>query len=345
MKLEYKILDENVYQVNYYLYLYKRLFDGFYQKAGFCVLPKPEISDPGIVIFPKKDINLNTNEIKLSLQNLNNRGLILSEKVMYDNLDLQFEIPNYKKLDLFLKKSAPKLLKSSEGYINLMPNNPKIKKIVFEVIPTYMGTAGTSSHLIKDGTLTLRVTYRSDLNTNYLIESYVQALLIALQDLEFSNAEKSIFKWQKREAIIHFFLHNTKFSSLLNSKYDYKDTLVSIDDLKKWGKIINESNKYLTSLGLDAVAKIEINERMLRINDMDIYLTENQSKIMKALILNRGEIVDFDTIGDAIWKDDLDKFSMQALAKEISRIRQKIYDCGFSNNLIFTARKKGVLLK
>lgn len=345
MKWEFGIITENKEQVNYYLYLSRRLVEGFYQRAGFSVLPKSNLAYAGIVIYPKSILELTSTKFKNTLPQLNKNGLILSAKVDYSDFGLNFDIPEYSHIQKFLSENEDAFLTSTQNLLTLMGTNLPIEKVVFEVIPTYMGTAGTSSHTFKKNTLTLRATLRADLNTNYLVETYIQGLIIALQDSKFANAEKNINMWQKREAIIHFFLHNSTFKELLNDKLTYKDTLPAIEDLKIWGNIINESNAYLASLGLDSVAKIELDERMLKINDFAIYLTGNQSKLMRTLVNNRGKIVDFDQLGDSVWENDEDKFSLQALAKEISRIRQKIYDSGFSANLIFTARKKGILLK
>jgi hypothetical protein len=59
---------------------------------------------------------------------------------------------------------------------------------------------------------------------------------------------------------------------------------------------------------------------------------------------SKGKIVSYDTFGKLLWGDDLDKFSQEAIAKIIERIRKKIKYQGIKGRVISTHRGRGYRL-
>ncbi len=121
--------------------------------------------------------------------------------------------------------------------------------------------------------------------------------------------------WHKRNAVIEY----------LFGKFKSQEPL----------ELAQESEKYLEKLGFS-------NKTILiKLNN----LTKQEEDILNLLQQNEGNIVSFDEIANALWKNKVDeKFSLEAMAKVIENLRKKIRQSGINKEVIFTKRGSGYLL-
>jgi DNA-binding response OmpR family regulator len=76
-----------------------------------------------------------------------------------------------------------------------------------------------------------------------------------------------------------------------------------------------------------------------------INLTKKETDFMNLLIRNPGQVVSFDQISLALWKEkSYDKFSLNAIAKIAQRIREKLKAHDIEPNYLKTSTGKGYTL-
>ena len=89
--------------------------------------------------------------------------------------------------------------------------------------------------------------------------------------------------------------------------------------------------------------KIYPNKGIVVKDNNEFYLTKNEMLIFTYLLNNRGNIVARDDLMSYLWNSDL-YINDNALTVNISRLRGKLYDMGYSD-VIVTRKKEGYLLK
>ena len=89
--------------------------------------------------------------------------------------------------------------------------------------------------------------------------------------------------------------------------------------------------------------KIYPNKGIVVKDNNEFYLTKNEMLIFTYLLNNRGSIVNRDDLMSYLWNSDL-YINDNALTVNISRLRGKLYDMGYSD-VIVTRKKEGYLLK
>lgn len=89
--------------------------------------------------------------------------------------------------------------------------------------------------------------------------------------------------------------------------------------------------------------KIYPNKGIVVKNGEEFYLTKNEMLIFTYLLNNRGNIVSRDDLMSYLWNSDL-YINDNALTVNISRLRGKLYDMGYSD-VIVTRKGEGYLLK
>ena len=89
--------------------------------------------------------------------------------------------------------------------------------------------------------------------------------------------------------------------------------------------------------------KIYPNKGIVVKDNNEFYLTKNEMLIFTYLLNNRGNIVSRDDLMSYLWNSDL-YINDNALTVNISRLRGKLYDMGYSD-VIITRKKEGYLLK
>lgn len=66
---------------------------------------------------------------------------------------------------------------------------------------------------------------------------------------------------------------------------------------------------------------------------------------MKEFLNRKNEVVNYYRIGEILWKDEFDKFSLWAISRLIFRIRYKLQKLGFNPNLLENVRGEGYRLR
>lgn len=148
------------------------------------------------------------------------------------------------------------------------------------------------------------------------------------------------YSWLQREAVIDFLLQETKLTRLFPN---YTPTLTSKKNVKNLQKYCQDSVKYLKKMGFDHKPglsiqndKILINSRLPKFN-----FSPTENIIVKKLLTTPNEPTSYYDLGDLVWKDDLDKFSLWALSRLIFKIRNKLRKNGLSPEMVKNLRGQG----
>jgi biotin operon repressor len=178
--------------------------------------------------------------------------------------------------------------------------------------------------------LKLTQTSRIDFPVGNIIDGILQNLYIIKT---WNGGEINDKKFIDRMETIRFLLQNTIFS-----KYypEYKNVFSIKRDITT--ETISPSQHYLQKLGFPYPV-------ILNFRKLIKTLTIQEEKVLRLLTASKTTIVSFDTIAQEIWgSDHLSRFSLEAIAKLIQNLREKIRQSGINKNIIFTVRKKGYFL-
>jgi len=140
------------------------------------------------------------------------------------------------------------------------------------------------------------------------------------------------YTWEESEAAIDNLIFNSKLHQLFPK---WKPTLVGLRTNSNYAL---ESKNYFAKLGFGGNSKLVISK-------LDTNLTLTEKEILKNLQNRNGAVVNFEAIGDIIWKDRaVEKYSEWAIAQTVHRLREKIQSLGFTSELIQTKRGEGYYL-
>ncbi len=73
-------------------------------------------------------------------------------------------------------------------------------------------------------------------------------------------------------------------------------------------------------------------------------LPKKEAAILKLLYRNKNKLVSYDTIGEVLWKDDPDKYSLWAISQIVRRIRKSLAGNFINPKIISSQRSKGYIL-
>lgn len=74
-------------------------------------------------------------------------------------------------------------------------------------------------------------------------------------------------------------------------------------------------------------------------------MSNTEHLVLSKLLEKKNCTVTYDEIADILWPDDADnKFSLQAIAKVIERIRYSIHSSGIKQQLIYNIKEQGYLI-
>lgn len=347
MPFKYQILNLPEHREIYYLHILKHIRSGWFQKNGFNITPQRELDDSSEIVFPKTNI-LTNQEIYKFLDSqpkdyqfpfsLINRIHEYKAVKPFDET-LFPEKLNTKKVEEFFNKNKDKLQETIDF---LIPNTSK--QIIFNIIPTDFGSRGTFSFEETEDKIDFYTTYIVTTSTYFLVATLVFAVSVHNLGATMDAQEDPIF-WAKRQFLVDFLVRKTKISEMAHTTDIQKYELIGATRLDQLGDVARRSHEYLKQLGFDFSADIAIKDDLLLINNAQIYLTTSEQTVMQHLIGNRDKIVSFDSLGNVLWGENSEKFSLYAISRILSNIRKKIRNAGFINELIYTARGRGVLLR
>lgn len=349
MKLSVLIHPEQERIELIYLYYLRSLKEEKLQKRGFIILPKsklnnimneynniyevvfppiyPEVVEKNIEFFMREEIN---SILIYDIEDYKKKRAILNnpfKDFAYDS----------KELEKFIKSHEEIFLNFFNFFAEI---HEKYKEVSVNIIPIPFGI--TSFYFKKsESTLELWIAYRVDLPMRRIVYAICAATVLSLI---WNKEEINQEYWKARQFLAKFL---NKYSIL--SEIDHTDETASQltpQEHKILLEAEKESEAYLKKLGFATPKKqkLTIDGQILNIQDSKVYLTTTESLLMQKLIEITPNILSFDEIGNILWGDDLDKFSLEAVYKTISRIREKIRDTGYVADIIFTVRGKGVML-
>lgn len=234
-----------------------------------------------------------------------------------------------KKEDLFKKYSQ-----------NIFPDIYKSIKNIY-IRPSLFGTSNNYSLISKDGNIYVCIRKDSDISRiarmivlSIVHSSYFRGLKNEVEMVR----NKSFFTKQK---IGEFLLEKSSLAKIFPDLKHKKLTSTSSSLLKK-------SREYLRKLGFPQTRVLTIKKNIPynKTNKKYLtFLTNSQVKVLKLLIQNRGKVVSFDKISETLWKQSVDKkYSLYAITRLISDIREKLRNNQIFTELIHTQRKKGYML-
>lgn len=307
-------------QARYICFLAKGIVDGIYQKGGFSVLPYQVPGNFWTVYFPDLDLSRSFwQEIAKTQHDDFSKPF---SKLAEDEVILKLKTKLNKELENSWRSQEDKFWQLCEKFLNLKSLVSKIKEV--RIIPTNFGTFGSYHPNITKTGYTLTLSSRSDVGG----ENIVHLLLMNLYNLCYRDAaEIGEIDWYKRQAVTEFLVQKTIFSELFILCKVTATTPAHIAD----------SVKYLTKLGFPPASVRDF-------SSLENILTVKERILFDLLKHAEGKLVDFNMIGDSLWSNNEDKFSLYAITKLIEGLRVKMRSTGFDSSILKTSKGQGYFL-
>ena len=307
----------------------------FFQINGYFVLPN----------FPIKISNFNKSRIilfpdlyysKQFWKNLREFNLEDIEKIIIFK-NLVSEIGNTTS-NLELKNdilaSFKPLWKHNQ---KLIPVSKNVKNVTVSF--TNWGSNGSFTEVeINQGRL--HIFLRNDAN----LWTFWELVLSSLTRINLTQNLNST--WSESEMVVDWLLTHSYYENLISkfTKTQYVPTVKGLRQIQTNIKIIKQSQKFLEKLGFGMTSSSD-----LKIHDGELYYFKKQIyglnikeiDVLNFLIINRR--VSYDQIGELIWESP-ENFSLQALAKYISRLRKTLLLNGVPKELIQTVNGWGYVV-
>lgn len=155
--------------------------------------------------------------------------------------------------------------------------------------------------------------------------------------------------WRERELVVDYLVHSSAAGALLRkiSPESEADPTTELIQKREYTGLKRKSEAFLKKLRVP-----KQNTRPIRSSVFSLYqgaqkltnLSWKERRVLMMLGAERGVPVDFDRIAEIIFRNE-DHYSLYALAKFISRLREKLEENGIPGNIIETVRKRGYVLK
>lgn len=143
---------------------------------------------------------------------------------------------------------------------------------------------------------------------------------------------------------------NDKYRKNIKNKYLLKTGIIT-DNKKLFTQLLEEyiKTKISKKIKIEKVNGIYINPTtkttFINRKKLNSELTKNEYKILCFLYINKGHIVDKETIAKTLWgKNAVSKYSDWAIDKTVSRLRKKIGDSAKKQKYIETVKGRGLRL-
>ncbi|MBN1263549.1 MAG: winged helix-turn-helix domain-containing protein [Candidatus Pacebacteria bacterium] len=322
------------------LCLYHQLPFGIYQDNGFLVLPYRLPRHPKTVYLP--DIpgfspirylkELRTNpwpDIPLPKNPA-------TEKVLKAIKETSFRPQKISQTACLKTKKNWFLIQPlfEDYFLDLFPQY-RLFRITLETYWTRYGTlVSFGSRKQKGKKIILKIYLRDDMGLPQIAEGFLSGFY-----REIFNRRLQ-YSFLQREAIVDFILQETKLARLFP---DYPSTLKAKYSISKLQKHCLASAAYLKKLGFETQTGLSLDQDKLLINNRSpkITFSPTEELILKKLVKNADEPISYFELGDFIWKNDPDKFSLWALSRLIYKIRHKLYQNSISPEHIKNLRGRG----
>lgn len=318
---------------------------GFYKINNFHVCPpssNTSFSNQD-VIFPNlnyykihrfwekvKTIDVDTLPVKTTKDLLENTKEILKD----GNIDLT---PNYEKIKSDWNLAQEEVLTEIE---RIIPGT--LSKITdISIYPTKLGTS--ASFNAPSSFPTSIIIY---LRTDQDIYTITEAILTCLTKNDIYTNFDGL--WSESEILVDWLITRSSLAHILSRyqpKTNFIPTLKGIRNIES-AKALTKSDIFVASLGASLNTKtFDIEKDAPTVNGKRMEnLSSREKEALSLLIKNSNQITNIDSISEILFKDE-DDFSLQAVAKFIQRLRQKLEQNGVSSVYIQTLRGQGYLLR
>lgn len=323
MKHPIAIFDYSlISQARYICFLAKGIVDGIYQKGNFLVLPYQVSGNLWTVHFP--DLNY-SREFWLEIAKVQHNDFSKPFSKLAEGeilAKLKFHDIN-KKLENQWKTQEQKFWQLCEEFLSMEKVINKIKEV--RIIPTEFGTFGSYYPNAAEPGHALTFSSRNDVNA----QNIVRLLLLNLYNITLRDpSEIGEIDWYKRQAVAAFLTQKTVFSKLFRT--EKTDTTNS--------KHVQDSKTYLAKLGFPPLETRDY-------ANLENILTVKERALFYLLKGASGNLVGFDAIGDALWPNRDDKFSLYAITKLVEGLRGKIRSTGLDASILKTSKGQGYFLQ
>lgn len=213
---------------------------------------------------------------------------------------------------------------------------PRLSTLVntIEIRPTLYGSYASYS-ILRDKQI--HIYYRVDAPISAITEMIVTSVVHGLLLPESTNEVGMLCsgQWQSKELTVDFLFKHTRLSYLFPNHVE-TITHKHLTGLSKYAK---DHYEYINSLGLLFGSEDrKIDPSHIASN---CHFTPKERKMHSYLMEHRNKICTFDELGDVLYDDVPDRFSLAALAKLIQGIRKKLLISGQHHHMIQTHRGQG----
>lgn len=314
---------------------------GFYQQHTFLVLPEQyQKRNKQIVIFP--DIELCSIPYfwkKVLTANIT-RWPVCQDTDLIKKIVKKLQAVGLKKPDLNHLKTnweniQEKMIKQFE-----MIDGKKYHVNKLFIYPSYYGTSVSFSAINKTS---IELFLRFDQDIVSLVEGFVSACLRDKLIMEYNAS------WRERELLVDYLVYSSSLTNLLR-KYEPKSKVIATTTLiqkKEYSRLSKISRKFLQHIGVPLRKKRNFASKVFSLylgNNKLSNLSWKERRFLLLLNKSRGNVVNVEEITPILFKGE-NHFSMYAIAKFISRLRERLEENGVPGNVIETVRKQGYVLK
>lgn len=338
--METKFIYHQQLEYERIVFLFSNLATSLYQDGGFLVLPYPVLGHHKVVYLPKIP-NFKARKFLPDLRNLEKFDFPY-QKGLADNVLKAIrtsgflpESPNssrIKKVEAHWRFIEPQF---EDYFLDVFPRF-RLYRIETEVYWTHYGTTVSFSESLEKGkSVLIRIWLRDDMEIEQIAEGFLSCLLLGKM-----KSARYQYSWLQKEAIIDFLLLDTKLSRLLP---DFFPTLNPPTSGPKTKQYYQDSIRYLTELGFAIKQVISLQNNQLLIGNQSprYKFTPTEEIILKRLINTPNDPVSYYDLGDLIWKEEVDKFSLWALSRTVFKIRNKLRKNGLDPEYIKNLRGQG----
>lgn len=334
---------EEALEYERFVTIFRSLATEIYQDHGFLVLPYRLRAYSKSIYLP--DIA----ELKLSqwipmLRKLKHLSVPLGEKPawMQNLLNMlkgsSFEIEPIDSVHTSLVQSQWEAMKDQfEDYFTEL--FPRYRRYHFELgvyWTRYGSLVSYSEPRLEHMRARVNICLRDDMGVTEIIEGFISSIL--LPDMRATLK----YSWFQRESIIDFLLQRTKLARLAAS---YTPTLAATKKSAELEKHYICSINYLKKLGLSRSQGLSLDENRLLLNGElpRSKLSKYEASVLQRLLQTPDEPVNYFELGDLLWKNTPDQFSLWALSRHLFKIRNKLRLSGISPDSIKNIRGQGYM--
>jgi len=322
--------------------IYRSLVSNLYQDHGFLVLPYRLNDNPKSVYLPDvKNLQLETYAADLRQMKVADIPLRYPSSTiqkMIGELKKKVALESIDKDHVTSVEEAWRIVEAQfEDY--LVELFPRYRRYHFElnVYWTRYGTLVSFGRAELQGmSATINIHLRDDMGVAQIVEGFISSLFLS------EMIDEMKYVWLQREAIVDFILQKTKIARLFTGFIPTLDTATQAKNLEKYYK---ESAVYVAQLGFAHNMGLAIEDKEVLVNGQHprYRFTKNEMSVLERLVRTPDEPVSYFELGDILWKDKPDDFSLWALSRIMYKLRNKLRQNGLSENYVKNVRGEGYL--